>query len=237
MDKNNSNKSKLLFVGLSLLITAGVFYLGIWQTSRHFEKKFIIEHYKDQVQKPIQNITDTALNDPIINKFQIYKAKATFIPDSIIFLGPKQIAKVVGYNIVSLFEIENKQKMIINLGFIPLDEKDSFTINPGLQSLTLMQRQFRPRPNIFIPKNQPNSQSWFYLDQPSLVQHYNTQIAGVYFDLLSDNFASEIKPFNKNEVNFFNEHSKYAITWFSLAAILAILVVVYIRAEKVRFRS
>ncbi|MBT4989833.1 MAG: SURF1 family protein [Rickettsiales bacterium] len=235
MTKDTANNKKLIFIGFSLCITALVFYLGIWQTSRHFEKKAIIENYKTQIDKPIEVMKALDLHDPIANKFQIYKTKAQFIPHSEILLGPKQIDKIVGYNVIGLFKTTLKQNIVINLGFIPLDKKGNLNINTNFQQLTLIQYKFRNRPNIFIPKNDPKSLKWFYLDRSSLEQHYDTELTDIYFGLLSNNFSPDIKPLDKHDANFFNEHFNYAITWFTLSVILVIMIIIYTRIEKVRF--
>lgn len=229
------NTKKIYFVIISLLITVFVFYLGIWQTSRHFEKKAIIEDYTNKIQiteQKLDNINDINTSD---TQYRIFQTQAKFIPDSQIYLGPKQVGKTVGYNIIGLFETKAKQNIIVNLGFIPLAQKDNFTINTAFQDLTIMQRNFTPKRSIFIPENEPNSSKWFYLDQDSMEKHYNVKLSGFYFRLLSNNFADQIQPFDKNDVDFFNEHKNYAITWFSLALILGLMIIIYARIEKIRF--
>jgi cytochrome oxidase assembly protein ShyY1 len=234
MKAQKTNFKKLTFLGFTTIITIGVFYLGVWQTSRHFEKKALIENYQSQIQKPIRTITNLDENDPISDRFQIFNVRAKFSKDSEIFLGPKQIGKTVGYNIIGLFETENNQHFVLNLGFIPLDDKETLSINTEFQDLTILQHKFRGRRSIFIPENQPNSKFWFYLDHKSLAAHYNSEIAPVYFHLLSDNYAPMIKQFDKNEANFFNGHAKYAVTWFLLAFSLFVLAIIYMRVEGIK---
>ena len=46
-----------------------------------------------------------------------------------------------------------------------------------------------------------------------------------------------IKPFDKNDANFFNEHFKYAVTWYLLSLSLLVLAFIYIRVEKIKIFS
>ena len=80
-----------------------------------FEKKAIIENYKNQVEQLLTSINDPAKNDPITDRFKIFNIDAKFVKDSTIFLGPKQIGKTVGYNIIGLFESETKSNLLLTL--------------------------------------------------------------------------------------------------------------------------
>ena len=46
MTQNSNTKKKFTFLGFTALITIGVFYLGVWQTSRHLKKKPLLKIIK-----------------------------------------------------------------------------------------------------------------------------------------------------------------------------------------------
>lgn len=229
----NKKIKKQVFIIFAILITLLVFLLGVWQVSRHFEKKEIIINYHNQLAKLPVEINDLTILDKDQDKYLISKIEARNISENFIYLGPRTVNKELGYNLVALFENRAKQPLLINLGFIKLAQKDNIKLDQNFQQFTLMKRELQERPSIFIPRNEPSAKQWFYLEEEALNENFNVNFNGIYFDLLSENFAAEIMPFKRDRITFFNEHFNYALTWFALTFALICMMIYYLRQENV----
>ena len=84
--------------------------------------------------------------------------------------------------------------------------------------------------SFMVPDNDNIKNIWFWIDLKSISEFINETI-GEYYIIRADDNSGEI-PIGKNlNIQLRNDHLKYAIIWFTLAASLAAMSIMFIRKE------
>jgi surfeit locus 1 family protein len=87
-------------------------------------------------------------------------------------------------------------------------------------------------PGIFTPENNPERNLWFWLDIPKIASFTGKTIGNVYVRALAgaDDEGKLPMP-GKANIEIRNDHLEYAIIWYSLAVILSVIYLIYVREQ------
>ena len=133
-----------------------------------------------------------------------------------------------GYDVITPFETNSKENVLVNRGWIKKEFKNSPDINILSKNITGMLRQAN-RKNLFTPDNDINENIWFFINledvQKATGKKFNKFI--VYLENQNINIP---KP-KKITVDVPNNHLKYAITWYSIS-ISILFYYLYFRKKK-----
>ena len=237
----------------ALLITAATVFtlagLGVWQVKRLFWKEALIEQIKAaNASEPLQAIP-SQVGDWDEYRFRKVQFEGTLYPNIAFHLTPRHYKGRLGYHIFSpvlltpALEGENRV-VLVNRGWVSTDNKDAVDIpSPYIPyenqrfTFTGMIRTSVER-NPFTPANQPERNVWFGRDVQQMADHANIegQLLPISIDLLEvtvpDASASVQAVPVSGEVKLMNNHLGYAITWFALAIVAAVIFILYHREKK-----
>jgi surfeit locus 1 family protein len=145
-----------------------------------------------------------------------------------------------GWEIVSPFRTDEGVMVLVDRGFLPeLSGRDVAARAPPAAPLTLsgFARQPPARKAAFAPANDANRNRWFWWDLPAMTTASAGpaagQVAPVFVQLAETPVSgSDVPRPVVPVVAIPNNHLSYALTWFGLAAALAIMAVLALRDSR-----
>lgn len=201
--------------------------LGNWQLKRLGEKEEFIKKI-DSNLNGLPKTIESVKTQPLYSKVGII---GRFLPNKTILLYGKRSAHPEndGYYILTAFEAENGQTYLVSRGWIAQSKKNELLefsareINDNIEAVIL------PGENkgYFMPTNDVNKNIWFTIDLKLAQNTLATTETNFYLMQINShtlpNGGQKLSATNLNKVR--NDHMEYAITWYSLAASLAIIFI------------
>jgi surfeit locus 1 family protein len=214
------------FLLLTLLFVVLTLSLGFWQLDRARQKQALLDIYsvRSQTSVPLGQVID----DWQSNHYQRIEAQGVFLPDKQIFLENQVREGQVGYHAYVPFRTVGNDVILVNTGWQKeLQEKEDI---PDTQ--VQIEGLLRPPPEVGLRLGS--------LDQTSFDRPYRTPYLDI--DWISTRLGLNLSPFvlllaTETDGDIATDwipvsmpperHRAYAVTWFSLAAALVALFLVY----------
>lgn len=143
-----------------------------------------------------------------------------------------------GYFVLTPLETTEGWTVIVNRGFVPEDRKDPSTRDAGQVEgeveIAGLLRQPQGR-NAFTPADDLEANIWFTRDPAAIGEAFGlgSDLAPYYVDAFFDPALPDGLPQGgETELVFSNNHLQYAITWYGLAAALAVIFVLRWRSGR-----
>ncbi len=213
----------------SLIILVG---LGVWQLQRHQEKTAMIAERSERTAAA--PVALPGPDDDIAGlEFRRARATGTFLHDRELYLAARSLNGNPGYHVVTPLQLRDGRRLMVDRGWVPLDRKDPATRGEGqLAGPVTIDGVVRlpGRQNWLVPDNDPATNVWFWMDLPAMAATTGTApaaLAPVYLDAGPAANPGGYPLGGQTRLNLPNDHLQYAITWFLLAAALAVIYVVY----------
>jgi surfeit locus 1 family protein len=219
------------FFGIILLLT-----LGTWQVQRLNWKNHLIAQIAQRALMPPVTLEPGKIDIESL-KYRKIIVKGHFLNDKEVhlFTGAKQMRGEPGYDIITPVEQADGTIILVDRGWVPANKK-----NPSLRPETLINGeilitgmlQSGELPGIFTPENNPERNLWFWLDIPKIASFTGKTIGNVYVRALAgaDDEGKLPMP-GKANIEIRNDHLEYAIIWYSLAVILSVIYLIYVREQ------
>lgn len=225
-----------LFTVFSLIILIG---LGTWQWRRMGEKEALVATITSRATLAPQPIPgDWSKVD--LNALSYLPVTATGTFDNgheahVFFSLAKPVAGVSGpgYLIVTPFTLADGRVVLVNRGFVPVQNKDAATRAAGQlqgpQTITGLIRQPEARAT-FSGTDDPGKNVYFVRDPGALAKALGIgAVAPFMIDLKAPTPAGGLPVPGVTQIDIPNNHFQYALTWWSLAAVLAAIFIVFAR--------
>ncbi len=205
--------------------------LGIWQVKRLAWKQDLIARVEARVSAdPVA--LDILQGLPASDReYRPVTVSGRFLP------GAEVLVKAVtvhggGYWVLSPLIGKDGQSILINRGFIPPEMRaPQSRPAPAMDeevTITGLARLSEPGGG-FLRRNDPGAERWYSRDIAAIASHLGLQNVA---DIFVDAAASEGYPIGGlTIIRFRNTHLAYALTWFALAALVAIGMGILIRYE------
>lgn len=195
-------------VGIAILLS-----LGIWQVQRLGWKNGVIESIDQRIAGtptpvPVSPTKSDDLYAPVILNGQ------TSGPELHVLVSHKKLG--AGYRVVSRFDDVSGRAFVLDLGFVPLDQKDAQ--RKVLRGLVEGNLNWPDDRNSSTPANDVASNVWFARDIPDMSEILGTEPVLVVLRSAAD-LPDKVVPLPVDSSGIPNDHLEYAITWFSLALI------------------
>jgi len=211
--------------------------LGVWQLERLQWKNALIAERKAELAAPSVALA-TVLSEIGAGKTADYRP----VTLSGRFVGGKDLrlfstAYGPGWQIVSPFLTDDGMLVMVDRGFLPeVSGRDVAVRAPPVAPLALsgFARQPPARKAAFAPANDANRNRWFWWDLHAMATASAGPAAGrvapVFVQLAGMPLGGSDAPRPVTPVVAIpNDHLSYALTWFGLAAALAIMTVLALR--------
>lgn len=213
---------------LTLVVVPLCLYLGLWQLQRADEKADIADMY---AQRSTEAPISLAEAESVEDKTNIAVTLTGAYKDQHWLLENQWRNKVLGVDVLSLFETTDGQHVLVNRGWLENRQRDSnpsFVTPSGLQQI---------RATVYQPSKDPYTLGALILDdQQQVTRIPYLDIAQISASIDTDLYpyslrlsGSEGESFDTNwpQINVKPEtHIGYAVQWFLFAA-LAVIVFIF----------
>jgi len=208
--------------GVMLVVIALLIGLGIWQLERRTWKLALIAHTERQLASPPVPAPGPAdwpglgtgdAYRPVVATGH-YRTGADTYVQAVTELGG-------GFWVLTPFDTDRGFALLINRGFVPGEQRSRVAPSPASQTVRGLLRLTEPGGG-FLRSNDPAADRWYSRDVAGIAaaKHLG-QVAPYFID------ASEPKSGwprgGLTVVRFHNSHLVYALTWFGLAALVALM--------------
>jgi surfeit locus 1 family protein len=199
---------------------------GFWQLDRADEKNLLAERMESMSGLPALSLNE----DEGFEKFRVVEAAGHYLPGETFYLDNMLYEGRPGYHVISLFELENKNGLVlVNRGWLAgLADR---SVLPGTDT-PLETRKIggslvspRTRP-FFMGDAEPQGQMLrLYIDIEKLSQRLNRPVLPYVMQLQSDRADGLIRSWPKFDSKV-SMHIGYAVQWFAFA-LFAFLMAIY----------
>jgi surfeit locus 1 family protein len=208
--------------------------LGAWQIERLFWKQDLIAQRQAAVAAAPAPLPKS-LAEARGMEFRHVSDEGVFLNDKEIFLGATSEGGGQGYQILTPLLEPGGRVVFVNRGYIPSELKDPAKRAIGQIAGTvrvegLLRLPPAGRPNWFLPDNRPDLNYWFWIDLPAMAAAAHVlpnDVAPFYIDADATPNPGGWPQGGVTPLSLPNDHLQYALTWFSLAAALVVIYVVY----------
>lgn len=216
----------LLFglVGIAILVS-----LGTWQMQRLTWKQAILSDIELRIAATPVTLPDQV--DQIRDKFLPVIVEGTVTADEIhVLVSQKRIG--AGYRIISAFETGQGRRILLDRGFIKVDQKNA--ARPLGTAEISGNLHWPNETGSSIPEPDLKAEIWFARDVPAMAAFLKTE--PILIVARETNLENDpVSPLPVDTVGIPNDHLQYALTWFSLAVIWLIMTLAFLwRARSVQ---
>jgi surfeit locus 1 family protein len=212
--------------------------LGTWQLERRQWKEGLIAAREAALAAPPVDLASDADAARGL-EFRRVRATGTFLHDRELLLNATERSRGgAGYLVLTPLRLASGAVLLVERGWIPRELRDRLRREAGnptgeIAVEGILRLAPEGRPGWFVPDNDPAKNEWYYLDLAAMAR-----AAGVP-DALP--FYVEAGPApnpggyplgGQANTELRNEHLQYAITWYCLAAALAVIYLLLLRRER-----
>ncbi len=140
-----------------------------------------------------------------------------------------------GYYVYTPLKIAGSQVIFVNRGFVPYDKKDPATRTAGQVSgevtvTGLARSRLDRKPSWMVPDNDLAKNIFYWKDLDAMTAHAGLtkgRVLQFFVDANDAPNAGGLPIGGVTQFDFPNNHLQYAVTWYGLAATLAVVVAIY----------
>ena len=191
--------------------------LGKWQIDRLAWKEEILAGINARLSAapvPLElDVTEEA------HEYSAVTLRGTSTGDEIHVLDSGTAAGT-GYRVIAPIAREDGTTVLVDLGLLPLDQKDA---PPAIRDMQITGNLLWPDDKTkSTPEPDLGKNIWFARDLPNMARALQTEPILVVASQ-TEPADPRLTPLPVNTANIKNDHLEYAITWFLLAAVWAIM--------------
>jgi len=210
--------------------------LGTWQIHRLAWKTELLATIAarmngDAVALPVE------ISNPPDWAFRHVHDGGRFAADHALWLYGRTYDGKAGIHLLVPLIRQEGDAILVDRGFIPFDhasELATYTPADGPAEIDGVVRLPEPG-GLFVPSNQPEANIWYTVDIPAMSKAAGLPLAPVYITAKPTGAAGWPAATGGSEgTGVRNEHLNYAIFWYSMAAVLALI---YLMSSRSRPRS
>lgn len=209
----------IVFIGFAG--TACLLYLGKWQIDRLYWKLDVLTKIDQKIAAA--PVLLPAEPSESVHKYLSVEISGQFLQESIRVLASKK-RYGAGYRIIHVFRT-NGRRLLVDLGFVGLDTDYDIDL---ISNISLVGNLHWPdEVDNFTPEPDLENNIWFAREVERVASALQTEPTLI---ILKDSTLKDknIKPMPIDTTHIPNDHLQYAITWFSLAIIWALMSCLFI---------
>ncbi len=231
----------LLFVLVALVTFIG---LGTWQLQRKAWKEALIATLEQRLAAnpvalpPPQRWSSL---DPADDEFRRVKFSAVFVPgqEALVYGSGSSLRSDVsgpGYWVFAPARLAGGNLVVVNRGFVPERQRDPKSrvageIGGPLEMVGVM--RWPESRGIFTAKGDTARNLWFVRDQVAIAAAKGwDEVAPFYIELESPLPPGGVPRAGALKVELRNVHLQYAITWYALAGVVAVMFGLWLRGRR-----
>ncbi len=201
-------------LGLALLLA-----LGTWQVQRMHWKAALLAEMEAELYAPPAALPE--IIDPIRDQWRAVAAEGRFTgEDALVMASRKGVGP--GWLVVAVFETDGR-RLLVDRGFLPDTARDR--PRPAASAAITGNLHWPDEVDRFTPDPDLERGLWYARDVPALAEVLGAEPALVILRTTSEGAPAAV-PTPLDTAHVPDNHLNYAITWFSLAAIWAVMTTV-----------
>src|SRR5947209_1478269 len=245
---SRDRRGLLGFGAFTLLMLAIFVGLGIWQLQRRIEKHTLIAALTERIAAPPISLPAPAQWSalrPGRDEFRRVRFTATYEPvlDVMVYSSGSAVRDDISGPGTWAFlpaRLQGGETVVVNAGFVQNTMQDrsqqdravASLVNHAPVMLTGYVR-FPENAGVLTPSENRAKRLWFTRDHLAMAKALGWgEVAPFYIDLEQPVPANGIPKPGPLQVHLNDDHLQYAITWFTLAAAVAIAFGVWMRARQ-----
>jgi cytochrome oxidase assembly protein ShyY1 len=212
--------------------------LGTWQVQRKAWKEGLIDALERRLSAPPQALP-APQQWPALNaaedEFRRVSFAATFVPreEALVYASSRAMRPDVsgpGYWVLAPVRPANGAIVVVNRGFLPEGGQAMPHAAPSDSVMLTGLLRWPEAREWFAAKDDPAGNLWFVRDHVAIAAAKGWgQVAPFYVELETP--TGDFPRAGKLTANLRNDHLQYAITWYGLAAVLAIAFGFWLRSR------
>ena len=205
--------------------------LGSWQVQRLIWKTELNEERSAQFQAEAVMLP-AALDDPAPFAYRRVWLEGQFRHEAEMFLAARTFDRRVGYQIITPFERADGPAVLVNRGWVPLDNKEPETRQAGqIEGTFRLEGVVVPsgRTGWFTPDNEPENNIWFWTDTEALAAKAGIPAPSYLVDAGPAANPGGLPVGGQTKVELRSEHMQYIVIWYALAVGLAVIYALFMR--------
>jgi len=209
----------IVFIGFAG--TACLLYLGKWQIDRLYWKLDVLKKIDQKIAAA--PVLLPAEPSESVHKYLSVEISGQFLQESIRVLASKK-RYGAGYRIIHVFRT-NGRRLLVDLGFVGLETDYDLDLSSDISLVGNL--HWPDEVDNFTPEPDLENNIWFARDVERVASALQTEPILI---ILKDSTLKDknIKPMPIDTTHIPNDHLQYAITWFSLAIIWALMSCLFI---------
>lgn len=222
------------FALLAFLLLLG---LGTWQVQRlGWKERLIAARHAAVTAPPIP--LPRSLEAAQGLEYRHVSATGSFVNDRELFLGATDEDGHAGYHVITPLRLADGAVLLVDRGFIPEDRKAPVSRAEGeLQGTVTVTGLIRlapaAKPAWFLPDNSVERNYWIWVDIPAMAKAARLdRVLPFYIDADATPNPGGLPIGGQTRLELPNNHLQYAITWYALAAALAVIYILFIRRRR-----
>jgi cytochrome oxidase assembly protein ShyY1 len=233
---------------VTLLVTAVLLGLGVWQLQRRAEKHALIAALSERIAAPPEALPPRSQWSgltPAHDEFRRVRFSAAYQagPDAMVYSAGSAVRSDVSGPGTWAFlpaRLPTGETVVINAGFVQNTMQDRAQQNRAVARLVTGAPlaltgylRFPESPGLLTPVQNPTARLWFVRDHHAMAKALGWgEVAPFYIDLEAPVPESGIPKPGPLDVHLKDHHLQYAITWFGLAVAVLIAFAVWARGRK-----
>ena len=201
--------------------------LGVWQVQRLQWKNAIIAEAEQRLlvaSEPLPKALEAERDD-----YKRVSVSGKFDHSSEQYVLTSKPPHGPGFDIITVFETEDQRRILVDRGFVPQALRDpstrTDTREDGMVELDGVLRWPSDRTN-FTPDPNPSIREWYSREVPPLAEVMKTEPVMI---VQGPTGGSGWPRGGKAQVNIRNQHLPYAIQWFAIAGVWALMSILWLR--------
>ncbi len=199
--------------------------LGVWQIQRLAWKEALIARLEERLAAPPVGLPGAA--DAVRDAFlRVQVTGRVGVPTLHVLTSVKPFGP--GYRVIAPVTLADGRRVLVDLGYIRQERKDRGDLPIG--EITVTGALYWPdETDGFTPEADHAKNIWFARDLEAMSEALQTDPLMI---IAESHGGGEWPRPRRVGVNLPNDHLQYAITWFSLALIWAVMSVLLVRRER-----
>lgn len=215
---------------IMMAMTAG---LGTWQVHRLAWKTDLLAKIAQRMNGEAVPLP-SVITDPSGWAFRHVHVAGRFDDSHQFWLYGRTFDGKAGIHLLVPLIRDQGDAVLVDRGFVPFEHGGALAEHrpaAGRAEVDGVVRQPEPA-GLFVPANQPEKNIWYTVDVPAMSKVAGQSLAPIYVAAKSDGSAGWPAATGGTEgTGIRNEHLQYAIFWYSMTAVLA---VIYLMSSRVR---
>ncbi len=207
--------------------------LGFWQLERLDWKRDLIARLEALAALPPQPLP-ADLSDLSGLEYLPIRVEGRFLHEREMYFASRTKDKKVGLHVVTPFLLTDGRGLLVDRGWVAMDRRDPANRAEGqLAGLVEVTGQLRfggwGGMELFRPANDPAKRLYNWADLPAMLDQAGLErrIDQLYLQAGPGGPPAPAPAGQLSGARLSNNHLEYALTWFALAVILAVIYVIY----------